>query len=157
MVDSTALTHELGNETMDQIRRAHFDRARSLIEEHCGYEIKTIGDEFMVAFRTAVSALDFALDLHGDTGDQRVRVRAGVHIGPVTVDENDAQGAAVSYAARVMGMAVDGGVWISSEAKSHIDQEKARYHGDLSWQRHPDCLLKGFPGKHLLWSAERNP
>ncbi|UCG56516.1 MAG: FHA domain-containing protein [Phycisphaerales bacterium] len=157
MVGSTGLTHELGNESMDQIRRAHFARARRLIEKHQGYEIKTIGDEFMVAFRTAVSALDFALDFHDDTGDERVRVRAGVHIGPVTVDEDDAQGAAVSYAARVLGMAAEGGVWISSEAKSHIDQEKAQYHGDLSWQRHPDCPLKGFPGKHLLWSVERNP
>ncbi len=156
MVDSTRLTHDLGNERMDQIRRAHFARARCLIEKHHGYEIKTNGDEFMVAFRTAVSALDFALDLHGDTGDEHVRVRAGVHIGPVTVDEDDAQGVAVSYAARVMGMAVSGGVWLSSEVRSHINQEKAQYHKDVRWQRHPDCVLKGLPGKYLLWSVERN-
>ena len=154
IVNSTRLTHDLGNERMDQIRRAHFARTRSLIEEHDGCEIKTHGDEFMVAFRTAAGALDFAVALHSDTGDEHIRVRAGVHIGPVTVDENDAQGAAVNYAARLMGMATDGGVWFSNEVKSHMDQEKKQYQASVSWRRHPDCLLKGFPGKHLLWSAE---
>ncbi|MHC4508390.1 MAG: FHA domain-containing protein [Planctomycetota bacterium] len=155
MVDSTALTHDLGNERMDQVRRAHFARARSLIEEHKGYEIKTNGDEFMVAFRTAVNALDFALGLHADTGDERVSIRAGVHIGPVTVEEQDAQGAAVNYAARVVGMAAGGGVWLSSDVKNHIDQEKGQHHKNLCWQHNVDCILKGFPGKHLLWSVQK--
>jgi class 3 adenylate cyclase len=154
MVDSTALIHELGNEIMDQIRRQHFSRARNLIEEHNGYEIKTNGDEFMVAFRTALGALDFVTQLQADTGDERIRIRAGVHIGPVIVEEEDIQGAAVSYAARIVAMAVNGGIWLSNEAKNHIDQEKARRHENLCWQQHPDCTLKGFPGKHLLWSVE---
>jgi class 3 adenylate cyclase len=155
IVDSVALTHSLGNECMDQIRRAHFAHVRKLIEEYNGYEVKTNGDEFMVAFRTTVNALDFAIELQIDTGDERVRIRAGVHIGPVVVEEEDVQGAAVSYAARVISKAVDGGAWFSNEAKSHIDQEKARRHENLFWQRHPDCVLKGFPGKHLLWSVEK--
>ena len=156
IVDSTALTHEVGNECMDRIRRAHFARSRSLIEEHDGYEIKTNGDEFMVAFRTAVNAFDFALDLYADTGDKRISIRAGVHIGPVIVEQEDVQGAAVSYAARVVSMAADGGVWLSNETKNHIDQEKAQHHVNLSWQQHPDCLLKGFQGKHVLWSVKEN-
>ncbi len=155
IVDSAALTHSLGNECMDQVRRAHFARARRLIEEHNGYEIKTNGDEFMVAFRTTVNALDFAIEFQIDTGDERVKIRAGVHIGPVIVEEEDVQGVAVNYAARVIGMAVDGCVWLSNEAKNHIDQEKAQRHENLSWQQHPDCALKGFPGKHLLWSVEK--
>jgi class 3 adenylate cyclase len=156
IIESTLLTHNLGNECMDQMRRTHFARTRSLIKEHNGYEIKTNGDEFMVAFRTAVNALEFALDLHSDTGDERVKIRAGVHIGPVIIEEEDVQGAAVIYAARVIGMAVDGSVWISNEVKNHVDQEKAHRHKILCWQNHPDCELKGFPGKHLLWSVEKN-
>ena len=156
MIDSTLLTHQMGNEYMTQARRAHFARARSLIEEHSGYEIKTNGDEFMVAFRTAVNAFDFATDLQGDTGDDKIRIRAGIHIGPVIVEEEDVQGAAVSYAARVVGMAVDGGLWLSNDVKNHIDQEKAQHHENLSWQQHPGCELKGFPGEHLLWSVKEN-
>jgi class 3 adenylate cyclase len=156
MVDSTILTCNLGNESMDRVRRAHFARARGLIEEHNGYEIKTNGDEFMVAFRAAVNALDFALGLYAEPGDDQVNIRAGVHIGPVIVEEEDVQGAAVSYAARVINMAERGGVWLSNEIKNHIDQEKAQHHENICWQQHPDCELKGFPGKHTLWSMEKN-
>ena len=152
IVDSTILVHKVGDERMNLIRNAHFNRARTLIKKFNGYEIKTIGDEFMVAFHTAVNALDFALEFYTDTGDPLVIIRVGVHVGPVLVEENDAQGATVSYASRVMSMAASGGVWISSEAKNHIDQEKAKRHESLRWQNHYDCMLKGFPGKHLLWS-----
>lgn len=154
IVNSTALGYKLGNERMDQVRRAHFKRARNLIEKHDGYEIKTNGDEFMVAFHTVEDALDFALSLHADTGDQRIGIRAGIHVGPVIVEEQDAQGAAVSYTARVMGMAVNGGVWLSNEAKNHVDQEKAQRHESLQFEAHHDCTLKGFPGQHFLWSVE---
>jgi class 3 adenylate cyclase len=156
MIDSTLLTHQMGNEYMTQARRDHFARTRSLIEEHSGYEIKTNGDEFMAAFRTAVNAFDFAMDLQSDTGNDKIKIRAGMHIGPVIVEEEDVQGAAVSYAARVVGMAIDGGLWLSNDVKDHIDQEKALHHENLSWQQHPDCELKGFPGKHLLWSTKEN-
>ena len=156
MVDSTLLTHRLGNERMSQVRLAHFHRARDLIGRLNGCEIKTIGDEFMVAFRTAIDALDFALELHADTGDQRIQIRAGMDVGPVIIEEHDAHGITVNYAARVMSMAPKGGVWVSSEAKKHIDQEKATRHENLHWQNHADCMLKGFPGKHQLWSVEES-
>lgn len=156
IIDSTLLTNEMGNEYMNQARRAHFTRTRSLIEKYNGYEIKTNGDEFMAAFHTAVNAFDFAFDLKADSGDKRVSIRAGMHIGPVVVEEEDVQGAAVSYAARVVGMAAKGGVWMSNDVKNHIDQEKAQHHNNLNWQQHPDCELKGFPGKHLLWSVKEN-
>ena len=34
-----------------------------------GYEVKTIGDAFLVAFRSADKALDYALALHDQSGD----------------------------------------------------------------------------------------
>jgi len=156
IVDSTLLAHELGNEGMAQVRLAHFKRARKLIDRLNGYEIKTVGDEFMVAFHTSIDALDFALELHGETGDPRVRIRVGINVGPVSVEKQDAHGTTVNYAARVMSMAEAGGVWLSNEAKNHVDQEKATRHGSLHWQKHPDCVLKGFPGQHQLWSVKKS-
>jgi hypothetical protein len=38
---------------------------------------KVIGDSYMVAFRTAVKALDFAVAFQKNTGDRRVNIRAG--------------------------------------------------------------------------------
>jgi class 3 adenylate cyclase len=151
-VASTKLAVELGDERMAELRRSHFEQARRILSEHGGYEIKTIGDSFMVAFRTAVDALDFALKLYSDSGDRRIRVRAGIHIGPVHVEEEDAFGVMVNFTARVLGKAESAELWISDEAKADINQENATRHSNLRWESHAECELKGFPGRHLLWS-----
>jgi hypothetical protein len=92
VVGSTALGDELGNEGMIEVLRAHFTRAREVIAKHGGHEIKTIGDGLMVAFRTAAEALHFAVELYTDTGEPRIKIRIGIHVGPVHVQEQDAFG-----------------------------------------------------------------
>ena len=51
IVGSTALNEAIKDEQMDEVRRAHFTQSRKLIDDYAGYEIKTIGDAFLVAFR----------------------------------------------------------------------------------------------------------
>jgi WD40 repeat protein/class 3 adenylate cyclase len=154
IVGSTALGVELGDEAMGEVRHAHFARARQLIKKCDGYEIKTIGDSFMVAFRAVVDALNFALELYADTGHKRVRVRAGIHVGQVRIEEEDAYGHMVNYTARVEARAQGAGIWMSDIAKVFFEQEKPRALASLSWTEHPDCELKGFPGKQRLWSVD---
>ena len=151
IVSSTSLTTELGNEAMDRTRRAHFDRVRSLAAQFGGFEVKSNGDGFLMAFHAAVPAVDFAGGVVRDPGDPGLRVRAGVHVGPVVVEDGDVQGAAVSYAARLMDQAREGGLRISDEVKSHLDQEKAARHAGLSWRRKPEVQLRGFPGPQVVW------
>src|SRR5439155_1089502 len=111
--------------------------------EHEGYEIKTIGDSFMVAFRTALKALDFALAFHARTGHDQVKIRAGIHVGTVQIEENDAFGSMVNYSARVQGHAKGAEIWLSDRAKSDIDEEKGRAPRSLSWKEHTGLELKG--------------
>src|SRR5262249_45380387 len=118
-----------------------------------GHEIKTIGDSLMVAFRTAVEALDFALGLQANTGDERIRLRAGIHVGPVHVQETDAFGLTVNYTARVMRMATAEEIWCSDRTKGDIEEEKAEAHKRLCWTEHPQCELKGIAGRQRLWSV----
>lgn len=66
-------------------------------------EIKTIGDSFIEAFKGAGAALDYARALQGNTGHPQVRIRAGIHIGPMRVEEGDVFGGTVNFAARVVG------------------------------------------------------
>ena len=153
LVSSTELICRLGNEAMDDKRRAHFARVRYLVETHRGYEIKSNGDGFMIAFRAAIRAVDFALGLCLDPGDPGLRVRVGAHIGPVVVEDEDVQGAAVSYAARLVDLATDGRIWVSAEIKGHLDQEKAERHARLLWRHHPGIELKGFIGPQDLWTV----
>jgi class 3 adenylate cyclase len=155
LISSTELASRLGNEAMNTKRRDHFGRVRSLVFEHGGYEIKSNGDGFMLAFRAAVSAVDFALGLCHDPGDPDLKVRVGAHLGPVVVEDEDVQGAAVSYAARLVDLAADGCIWVSAEIKGHLDQEKAARHADLRWRSRPGIELKGFPGPQELWTVIR--
>ncbi len=154
VVGSTALANRLGNEAMSRVRRAHFERGRDLIERHGGYEVKTIGDSSMVAFRTAVEALDFALAFHQDTGSPDIVIRAGIHIGLVDVEEDDLHGPTVNFAARVESRSVGPEVWTSEEVYRQIVQYGSDRHAGLTWTAHPNCSLKGFPGRHRLWSVQ---
>ncbi len=154
VVGSTEMWGKLGDETMNEVLHNHFTKSREFIKKYNGYEIKTIGDAFFVAFRTAVQALDFALSLYHDTGDTRIKIRAGIHAGPVMIKENDAFGNTVNYTARVIGTIKKGEIWLSSQAKEHIAQFQARQHSGIRWMEHTDCELKGFSGKHTLWSVD---
>jgi class 3 adenylate cyclase len=62
-----------------------------------GREIKTIGDGFMAAFKCAGAALDYARALQENTGHPQVRIRAGIHIGPMRVEEGDVFGGTVNF------------------------------------------------------------
>jgi class 3 adenylate cyclase len=155
VVGSTLLGDQLGDEQMSEIRHAHFNTARQLIAKHKGYEIKTIGDSFMVAFRTAVQALNFALEFHRSTGHEKIQIRAGIHVGPVQVEEEDAFGGMVNFAARVVGHAKGAEIWLSDRAHHDVQTEKARAHTSLTWAGHENCELKGFKGTHTLWSVAK--
>ncbi len=155
IIGSTALGHELGNELFTELVHSHFRHGRRLIEQYEGHEISAIGDAFMVAFRTAGEALHFALELQADTGDGRVQIRAGIHVGPVHIQEEEAFGLTANYAARVVSMAKGPEIWTSARAKADVDEEKAETDKLLRWTAHPACELKGFPGTHCLWSVTR--
>ncbi len=87
IVDSTKLANELGDERWIDLFLKHCARARELMPKYNGHEIKTIGDSFMVIFRTALDAMDFLLALVSNTGDERLSIRAGIHVGSARIME----------------------------------------------------------------------
>jgi len=139
---------------MNEVLRAHFHHSRKLIEKFKGREIKTIGDSFMAAFRSVDAALDYALALQQDTGHAQVRIRAGIHIGPVQVEESDVFGGAVNFAARVVGAIKEAEIWLSESAQADVDRLGAARHKRLRWERHENVAMKGFPGEFTLWSVK---
>ena len=153
VVGSTALGEEIRDEAMNEVRRAHFAQSRQMIGQFQGREVKTIGDSFMAAFKCAGSALDYARALQGNTGHPQVRIRAGIHIGPMRVEEGDVFGGTVNFAARVVGGVKDAEIWLSERAKEDIDRLGAGKHKGLKWERHEGVAMKGFPGKFTLWAV----
>eukprot|EP00754_Rhynchopus_humris_P014483 Rhum_TRINITY_DN14388_c7_g2::Rhum_TRINITY_DN14388_c7_g2_i2::g.85906::m.85906 len=136
---STRLWEEC-SEGMGLAMTVHNTLMRSLIRGHGGYEVKTIGDSFMVAFATALDAVRFGLDaqkgLHEaewpaalldhegrskSEGWPGLLVRIGVNYGPVTMENNpltermDYMGPTVNRAARLEGASPPGGVTLIEE------------------------------------------
>jgi class 3 adenylate cyclase len=94
---------------------------RDAIAAHRGREIKTIGDAFLVIFRSARRAVDCALAAQrsfaeynaGKREDERILVRIGIHFGDVLLTPSDVFGDGVNVAARIEPLAVPGGVCVS--------------------------------------------
>jgi WD40 repeat protein/class 3 adenylate cyclase len=156
VVGSTALEEEIRGEAMSEVRRAHFAQSRKLIDQFKGREIKTIGDSFMAAFKSADVALDYALALQGNTGHPQVQIRAGLHIGPMQVDEEDVFGGTVNFAARVVDVFKGAEIRLSDRAKEDVDRLGAARHKHLAWKRHEGVVMKGFQGAFTLWSSQSN-
>ena len=121
VVGSTRLGQDLGDEEMFKVRAAHFSAARSAIKRQQGYEIKTIGDAFMVAFRTVIDALNFCLDVRKNSGHKSLSVRAGIHVGPVRIEDEDAFGNMGKISQPAWWGAIQGvEIWVSDRARADI-------------------------------------
>ena len=106
---------------------------RAAIAAHRGREIKTIGDAFLVIFRSARNAVDCALaaqraftDYNAFRDkDEKILVRIGIHLGEVMVTASDIFGDDVNLAARLEPLASPGGICIS-EPVFKIARKKIR-------------------------------
>jgi class 3 adenylate cyclase len=154
IVDSTRLCNDLTDVVWDGIRQQHFKRAVTLIRERAGILIKNTGDGILALFHDATAALSFAVTLHDDTGHATVRIRAGVHVGQVGIDESDAFGRHMNFAARVMGHAKADGVMVSNRVREDVVHRGEAWVGNLRWKEFPDVTLKGFPEPETLWGVE---
>lgn len=65
---------------------------------------------------------------------------------------NDAFGETVDFASRIVGTINGAEIWLSDRAKEDLDRLRAQRHRNLIWDRHDGIEMKGFSGKHTLWS-----
>src|SRR5260370_40407906 len=92
IIDSTKLARSVGDREMFDMLVNHFAAARSFCLLHDGFEIKLIGDAYMVVFKSADPASQFALASQANTGDSRIAIRVGIHVGQVRIRDNDIYG-----------------------------------------------------------------
>eukprot|EP00727_Mastigamoeba_balamuthi_P002678 m51a1_g12407 putative serine threonine kinase (997) ;mRNA; r:699751-704568 len=83
----------------------HHDAMRAALRSHNGYEVKTEGDAFMIAFQSALDALRFCVDAQ----------RTGTNI--------DFIGPCVNKASRVASTAKGGQIVLSSSAAEEVQQD----------------------------------
>ncbi|WP_323793213.1 adenylate/guanylate cyclase domain-containing protein [Nocardioides sp.] len=153
--DSTPLTERLGDEVWVRVLAAHDALVRARVERYRGQVVKTSGDGFMVAFRDAEAACRAAVGIQKDlrrTLDPRLRViapvkvRIGIHTGPVISRDGDYFGRNVVMAARVGALATGGEVLVTDAVHESLDDDAA-----VTLVEMGEVELKGLPGDHLVW------
>ena len=122
MVGYTSLSQSnerLALELLEEHKRV----LRPLFPIHGGTEIKTVGDAFLVQFRSARDAVLCAVDVQKNLRERnsrvdasrRVEVKIGIHVGDVEESYGDVYGDAVNVASRIEPLSEAGGLCISQQ------------------------------------------
>jgi len=116
----TALANVVGDQRALEIMRDHNSIVRTCIQRNGGFEVKTQGDGFMVAFASARRAVLCAADIqrsmaqyNRERSERDILVRIGVNAGDALHHDDDLFGVAVNLAARVAAWARGGQILVS--------------------------------------------
>jgi class 3 adenylate cyclase len=151
---STEKTDRLGDKAWMQVLREHNAIVREQLNAHGGFEVKSEGDGFMVAFQSAgkalacASAIQKALLARNDSAAEPVKVRMGLHAGEVIKEGEDFFGRNVIMAARVASQAQGGEILTSAVVKTLMQGS------DVAWGEKRTVELKGLSGEHEIWAVE---
>src|SRR5439155_9119320 len=143
---STALADRLGDSRFMDVLREHNAVIREQVRANGGFEVKSEGDGFMVAFQSArkalacASAIQQAFVERNGTVEEPVRVRIGLHAGEVIKEGEDFFGRNVIMAARVASQAHGGEILASSVLKALVEGS------NVSWGEQRTVELKGLSG-----------
>ncbi len=113
-----------------------------LIAAHRGRIFNTAGDSVIADFASAVDAVQCAAAVQaaiatenaGDTADEPMQFRIGVHVGDVMVDGKNLLGDGVNIAARLENLADPGAICVSAAARDHIGNKLPLDFDDLGEQ-----------------------
>jgi class 3 adenylate cyclase len=164
--DSTILTERMGDKRWLEVLREHNSVFRDEIDRYDGYEVKSQGDGFMLAFPEPCRALEYAIAIQrafaereGEAGGDALRVRMGLHTGEVIAEEGDFFGKNVILAARIAAMADGGEILVSERMREAAEERDARDDGEaeLRFDEGRELELKGLEGTHRVYRSRWEP
>jgi len=129
---------------------------RDLVQAHRGRIVKTTGDGIYAAFESAtdgvatVVAIQLALLDPAATAGMGLRVRCGVHTGPVQKRDNDYFGGTINRTARIMNAAHGGQVLVS---QAIAEQLRAAPLPDVSLKELGSVRLKGLATSEAVFQV----
>ncbi len=108
------------------------------IREHAGRLVDLAGDAVFVEFPSAVDAVSWALDLQRQPADTRVdaparqlRLRIGINVCDILVDEGRLVGDGVNVAARIHQLGTPGDIVVTEAVREHVHHRIAVSFRDL--------------------------
>jgi class 3 adenylate cyclase/pimeloyl-ACP methyl ester carboxylesterase len=149
IVGSTERNVDAGDEEWRRLLDRHNQTVRSLVQEHRGRAVKTVGDGFLCVFDGPARALRCAKAVVEEVHRLGIDVRVGLHTGELeTYDDGDVGGMAVNIGARIGAEARGGEVLVSSTLKDLVFGSRLRFAPRGTHQ------LKGLPGEWALFAFD---
>jgi class 3 adenylate cyclase len=159
IVESTAMTHRMGDEAAMEFLAVHDKIVRDSLASLGGREVKHTGDGIMASFVSAASAVKCATRVQRDVADharenkeRAIKLRIGVAAGEPVEHHNDLFGCTVQLAARLCSQAQPEQILVST-AVAELCVGKT-----LPFQDVGEVTLKGFENPirvHAVrWSDE---
>jgi class 3 adenylate cyclase len=147
---STEITERLGDRGWMSLLNVHNEIVRKQAVEHSGFEVKSQGDGFMLAFASAGDALRCAIGIQRaleerDSDGPELRVRIGIHTGEPVREAEDFFGKAVILAARIAAEARGSEILASS-----LVRELTESSGEFAFGEPTDAELRGLSGTYRL-------
>ena len=101
---------------------------REILARFHGTEVKTIGDAFLAEFRSALEAVQCAIEVqrtlakrnHDVPNERRIELKIGIHLGDVVYRDGDVYGDGVNIASRIEPLAGAGGICITEDVERQI-------------------------------------
>ena len=157
IVGYTARTASQTREENERLLRRFDGTVRPLVRAWDGRVVKTIGDAFLVTFRSPTNALLCSMSVHDWLAEtdadaepgSRFAVRSAVNVGDVRLEGGDVFGEAVNVASRIEGQAGAGEIHFSEAAylsmtRSEVPSEEIGL-----------VELRGITGKTRLFRVPR--
>ena len=145
VVDSTRRAGELGAARWRDLVDEHNRKAAGAIDRHRGRLVKTTGDGVLAQFDGAELAVRGAAAIRDAAEGVGLVIRAGVHTGEVQTVAGDLRGIAVHTAARIMGVAPAGEIFVSTTVVDLLEGSA------LTFEDAGTHELKGLRGARQLY------
>ena len=121
IVGSTERAAQLGDERWRSLLSEHDQATRSIVQEHHGRVVKSLGDGMLAVFDAPTRAVTAAVALRDAVRPLDIELRAGLHTGECELlPGDDVGGIAVHIGARVAALAGPGDVLVSSTVKDLV-------------------------------------
>lgn len=120
IVGYTKLMGNDANKALELVRQS-LQIQKPLVEKYNGIWLKEMGDGAMTQFDSALNAVNCAMDIQrASRADFDGHFRIGIHLGDITIENNDVYGDGVNVASRLESLADSGGVYISDSVEKAI-------------------------------------
>jgi TolB-like protein/class 3 adenylate cyclase/Flp pilus assembly protein TadD len=114
--------------TLAQLKAIRAKIIDPTVANYGGRTVKLMGDGALLEFSSVVGALQCAIDIQRELGvristaehKNGIRLRIGLHLGDIIVEDGDIYGDGVNVAARLEGIAEPGGIVLSKQVHDHI-------------------------------------